>query len=107
MSKETRKRDLTTVVDKLIKKQKENIRNNFSTESELESVITDASSNQHIFLKALDTNNSAVYQTIESIDKVANVTDLIAKEVRINPLYIFYCFFFRIYIHFFIHIYIY
>ncbi|XP_014470450.1 PREDICTED: zinc finger protein 800 isoform X2 [Dinoponera quadriceps] len=79
--KETRKKDLSAVIDTLIKKQEEKILNNFSSESKLESNIIGASNNQHIYLKAISTNDSAVYQEIKSSNTVAGVTDLLAKEV--------------------------
>lgn len=83
MPKETRKRDLTAVIDNLIKKKEEDMRSNCSNESELQNTFTEASSNQHIYLEAISTNNSAVYQTVKSSNTVASATDLIAKEVRI------------------------
>ncbi|EFN81995.1 Zinc finger protein 800 [Harpegnathos saltator] len=79
VSKETHKRDLTAVVDKLLKKQEENMRNNFYSKSDIENIITPK--DQHIYLKAIDTNSSAVYQTIESSQAITNVTDLIAREM--------------------------
>ncbi|XP_032682114.1 zinc finger protein 800 [Odontomachus brunneus] len=81
VSKETCKRDLTGVISALIKKQ-EDMRNNSSNKIKIENVTTDASRNQHIYLKSIATNSCAVYQTIKSPDTVANVdTDLAAKEI--------------------------
>lgn len=67
----------------LIKKQ-EDMRSDSSNKSKIENVTTGASNNQHIYLKAIETNSSAVYQTIKSPDTVANVdTDLAVKEASI------------------------
>lgn len=84
MPKERRKRDLSTIVDTLNKKREENIRCNFSSESKVKTIIPDAPNNQFIYLEPIDTNNSAVYQTVRSLDTMDDTGDSIKGQVRIK-----------------------
>lgn len=57
------------------------MRSNSSDDSKVESVTTDTSDNQDIYLRAIETNSSAVYQTIKSPDTVDVDNNLTVGEV--------------------------
>lgn len=84
MSKETRKKDLSSVIEMLKDKRGEEIKEKPSIESKVESVVPDITNDQHIYLESIDTNSSAVYQTVVSLDTKFDTTDLIKAQVRIK-----------------------
>lgn len=79
VSKESHKKDLSTVIEMLNKKREESMDNNVS--SELKNTIFHAPSNQHIYLESINTNCSAVYQTIKSSNTMIDTVDLMKEQV--------------------------
>lgn len=80
-SQVSHKKDLSKIIDMLNKKKEENVDNNFS--SELKNTIFDAPSNQHIYLESINTNCSAVYQTVKSSNTMVNTTNLMKEQVGV------------------------
>jgi len=79
--KETNKKDLSAIIDMLSKKREEHV------EKQLESknVVSNSSKDdRHIYLEPIDTNCSAVYQTIKSSDTVVDTIDLMKEQVSIT-----------------------
>lgn len=79
--KETNKKDLSAILELLSKRQEERMEKQ-NAELENENVTSNAPDDQHIYLEAIDTNCSAVYQTIKSSDTVDD-TDLMKEQVSI------------------------
>ncbi|XP_050447123.1 zinc finger protein 800 [Cataglyphis hispanica] len=79
VSKESHKKDLSTVIEMLNKKREESMDNNVS--SELKNTIFHAPSNQHIYLESINTNHSAVYQTVKSSNTMIDTKDLMKEQV--------------------------
>lgn len=77
------KRDLSKIVEMLNKKQEEDMESNSLNESKIESTISGVSNNQHIYLEPIDTNRSAVYQTVKPPGTIVDTTDLMKEQVRI------------------------
>lgn len=74
VSKETNKKDLSTIIDRLNKKREESMQKQLDNENTIFNT-----NNQQIYLEAIDTNCSAMYQTIKSSDAVA--MDLMKAQV--------------------------
>lgn len=81
ISKESHKKDLSKVIDMLNKKREENMDNNFS--SELKDTVSDAPSDQHIYLESINTNCSAVYQTVKSSNTMVNTANSMKGQVSV------------------------
>jgi len=79
VSKESHKKDLSTVIDMLNKKREENMDSNIS--SKKKNTIFNAPNNQHIYLESINTNCSAVYQTVKSPNTLVNSMDLMKEQV--------------------------
>ncbi|XP_070163187.1 zinc finger protein 800 isoform X2 [Polyergus mexicanus] len=79
VSKESYKKDLSTVIEMLNKKREESMDNNVSSESE--NTIFNAPSNQHIYLESINTNRSALYQTVKSSNTMVDTMDLMKGQV--------------------------
>lgn len=79
VSKESHKKDLSTVIDMLNKKREENMDSNIS--SEKRNTIFNAPNKQHIYLEPINTNCPAVYQTVKSQNTLVNSTDLMKEQV--------------------------
>ncbi|XP_011690184.1 PREDICTED: MATH and LRR domain-containing protein PFE0570w isoform X2 [Wasmannia auropunctata] len=75
-SKEPNKKDLTTIIDMLSKRQEEDR----EKQLENENAVPNTPDDRRIYLEAIDTNRSAVYQTIKS-DMVDNDIDLMKEEI--------------------------
>lgn len=75
--KEPNKKDLTAIIDMLSKKRKEDVNEQLETEN----AISDPDPDRHIYLEAIDTNCSAVYQTVESSN--VDTIDLMKEQVSI------------------------
>lgn len=69
--KEVQKKDLTTVVNMLQKKQIENLQTN----------------TEQLCLEIIHSNSSAVYQTVESVTPSKNHTDLMKAQVQLIIIY--------------------
>jgi len=76
--KETNKKDLSAIIDMLSKKQEEHVE-----KLESENSVSNSSKDRHIYLEPIDTNCSAVYQTIKSSDTVVDTVDLMKEQVSI------------------------
>lgn len=85
VSKESHKKDLSTVIDMLNKKREENMDNNIS--SEMKNTIFNAPHNQHIYLESINTNCSAVYQTVKSPNTMVNSMDLMKEQVGVTLIH--------------------
>lgn len=81
--KETNKKDLSTIIDKLNKQREESMQKQLDNEN----TISNTSNDQHIYLEAIDTNCSAMYQTIKSSDKVEGAMDLMKEQVSIRSIH--------------------
>nr|XP_012231929.1 PREDICTED: zinc finger protein 800 [Linepithema humile]XP_012231930.1 PREDICTED: zinc finger protein 800 [Linepithema humile]XP_012231931.1 PREDICTED: zinc finger protein 800 [Linepithema humile] len=80
-SKEATKKDLSTIVDMLSKKRKEeNGESHFSSEVDVDNAISSTPTNPHIYLEPISTNCSAMYQTVKSSNTADNV-DLMKVQV--------------------------
>ncbi|XP_029672292.1 zinc finger protein 800 isoform X2 [Formica exsecta] len=79
VSKESHKKDLSTVIEMLNKKREESMDSNVSSESG--NTIFNAPSNQHIYLESINTNNSALYQTVKSSNTMVDTMDLMKGQV--------------------------
>ncbi|XP_072757176.1 uncharacterized protein [Anoplolepis gracilipes] len=79
VTKESHKKDLSTVINMLNKKREENMNSNVS--SELRDTISNTLDNQHIYLESINTNCSAVYQTVKSSNTVVDTADLMKEQV--------------------------
>jgi len=77
--KETNKKDLSAIIDMLSKKQEEHVEKQLESEN---SVSNCSKNDRHIYLEPIDTNCSAVYQTIKSSDTVDTI-DLMKEQVSI------------------------
>lgn len=63
----------------LNKKREESMDSNVSSESG--NTIFNAPSNQHIYLESINTNNSALYQTVKSSNTMVDTMDLMKGQV--------------------------
>lgn len=81
--KETNKKDLSTIIDKLNKQREESMQKQLDNEN----TISNTSNDQHIYLETIDTNCSAMYQTIKSSDKVEGAMDLMKEQVSIRSIH--------------------
>lgn len=81
--KEANKKDLSTIIDKLNKQREESMQKQLDNEN----TISKTSNDQHIYLEAIDTNCSAMYQTIKSSDKVEGAMDLMKEQVSIRSIH--------------------
>ncbi|KAL6268408.1 hypothetical protein P5V15_001543 [Pogonomyrmex californicus] len=77
--KETNKKDLSAIIDKIKKR--------WYGESRMENLLKDqntissTSNNQHIHLESINTNHSAVYQTVKSLDE-ADTMNLMKEQIE-------------------------
>lgn len=85
VSKESHKKDLSTVIDMLNKKREENMDSNVC--SEMKDTIFNAPHNQHIYLESINTNCPAVYQTVKSSNTMDNSMDLMKEQVSITLIH--------------------
>jgi len=78
--KETNKKDLSAIIDMLSKKREEHMEKQLESEN---AVSNSSKDDRHIYLEPIDTNCSAVYQTIKSSDTVVDTIDLMKEQVSI------------------------
>lgn len=95
--KEPSKKDLSGIIEMLNKRREEHIE-----KQENENAISDVPDVQQIYLEPIDTNSSAVYQTVESSNVVVEAIDLMKAQVSIifidkfNSLYLLYKYIFKV-----------
>lgn len=80
--KEPNKKDLTAIIDMLNKKREECINEKLETKNAISNP-----NDRHIYLEAIDTNCSAVYQTVESSDVVVDAIDLMKEQVSVTLIH--------------------
>jgi len=77
--KEMNKKD-SAIIDMLSKKQEEHVEKQLESEN---SVSNSSKDDRHICLEFIDTNCSAVYQTVKSSNTVVDTVDLTKEQVSI------------------------